>query len=1105
MRKNINFRLSTLIDRCHRRSTRYRESGGALTDECHHRKYSAKCYSTRETYLSYRRVRNNPTALCRPSIGVGTQQIKASSGLYFSSSSTEIRVDTWNVRVEEFLARTLVVDKVPKTVESDSEQEVAATIQTLLDDLLEITAASMVGQKGEYSRNDTVYDTKKESYQKNQYLDWMSLSSHASSSWEDDESLQSHASVPNITEEEIDAGLTFALMDRLVALEQADDSALINHTLEWTSHTSCLNPILQLWRQMYSPLHLDGPKHQQVPDYTLTPSDVLTRLDSYRQHSNLLIPDTQSYNIIMDAVATHNNSTGRKNEKSRFKKGKSIVDISFCQSLWEWMWKESNQDSLVRPDEITLRIMLKAHVFTGHALAAQRCEALVDEWAKHHNGQPDNSSKSDKGDVGQQGIHDPRGTLLQSLIHVWALHDPQIAESYLKELAWRYLSGKSHNPPDTIAWNRVVSAYSIAYNQPEKGLEVLESFWEFYRRAHGLRNTAYATTITQSLDVENISDSASINTKSNSMKLSNAIAISSSKEDSGITEDSPKAIDSAIWKVHQPNLQTYNALLEGYARQSNAREANKIFERVQNASSMSPNIATYTSTIKANGSDLNKVDDLAQQCLAAYKAQNNQQGRSIEEEEGKSIPKHIDLDRPFFHAWLHACSKSGNIKGAKKVIKQMKAFDLKPNATSYRLLIDAFLFRNDSQEAIEWLLAYAKLEGMSESAIVSCTTHLLKWYRYHDQYPSSGDVDSMVLLQILCENGYISQEKSLQQLLLGISPNQAKAVVGWLRRKHGEISLKIWAIVIRGLAQEGADATAVEDLFLQLQDEHVWTVKFDPDNASVFDAEEEKLVVEMYSSMIVAWSKQGKFNRRVKRRIQHWKNELNTYREGALSLNLAAQVALVTMYCEAGDPQSSEQHVNDLFRAFEEGRIASPPDTIMCNMVLNAWAKKKNGLRAAAFFKEIIKEPDVVSYNTVINAFAKQGQLERAEEWTSALIASFVNNPIESLRPQHATFTVLLAAWRRSKHPDAAERAEKILKQMHQLHDNDILLSKPNSKSYQTVLDTWEKSMRLNAAKRAEELIFSSSEHKTNKRLLKKVRYIKSRHEKRNREIHKSG
>ena len=1031
---------------------------------------------------SIRTIRNFGT-LARWCQLPGPQKIHSTLVLHFSSTTNQAD-DGWNTRAKEYLEKSL-------GQENDSDgTDVAKTLQTLLDDMLDITAASAAGQKGEY-KNSAAYDMQSQANQNAPYLDWIPLSRYSS---EDIDSSESHAPSSTAIHEAIDVGLAFALMDRLVVLEQDENSALINHTVEWTSHTSCLNPILQLWKRSYSPVR---PDRNGETDSILSPSEVLAKLDSYRQKSNLLIPDVQSYNIILDAVATHGNSRENKRNKSKVWNNKSTVDIDFCRSLWEWMWKESNQDSLVRPDEITLRILLKAHIFTGDASAAQRCEELVDEWTKQHrNDGSSHSSESGDTDVGQQAIHDPRGTLLQALVHVWALHDPQIAESYLKELAWRYLSGKSLNPPDTIAWNRVISAYSIAYNRPDKGLEVLESFWEFYRKAHGLDESTLDNSTT-AVDVEKNSDSSSINTRSNSLKLSNAIAVSTSKEDSGISEDVPRALDSAIWKVHQPNLQTYNALLEGYARQKNVREANKIFDRVQNASSISPDIATYTSAIKANASELEKVNEVAQQCLSAFEEQELQQGNASEEEGQLEMQKHIVLDRPFFHAWLNACANAQNIKNAKKVMKQMKSFNLKSNATTYRLLIDVFLSSMDSQGAIEWLLAYAKLEGMSENAIVACTTHLLQWYRNNNQESSSGDVDSMVLLQILCENGYITQEEALQQLLLGISGNQAKSVMGWLGRTNISTSLKMWAIAIRGLAQEGADAVEVENLLQQLKKDPSWAEKFDPENSSIFDQEEEKLIVEIYSSIIVSWSKQGRFNRQVKRRINHWKNELNSYREGALSLNLAAQVALVTMYCDAGDPLSSEEYVNDLFREYEEGKNSTPPDTIMCNMVLNAWSKKNNGSRAAAFFENRIKEPDDVSYNTVINAFAKQGQLEKAEEWASALIDSFTKNPVESLRPKQSTFTVLLAGWRRSKHPEAAERAQKTLEQMLELHETDVLLSKPNAKSYQTVLDTWEKSNRLDAAQRAEELILSSSEFKADKKLLKKVRYIKSKHEKR--------
>ena len=1114
MRNKSNFRFLTLVDRCRRQLNHHTHNqcvvvssrcSWMITDDGNHVRYLTTVgpAMTGQLRLYYS---SSPQVLLQPRIPQFLYRSLSMNTHHANDETNE--VIHWNSRVKEFLDRTtsalslLAVDDdstssataaaAAATAENKDEQklskilqlspdEAATTIQTLLDDLLQITAAV----KGERTENDVL----------------ASSYSSVSSLLEGIDNFESSQTDYEIyIDKPVEVGLAFALIDRLVALEQSNDH---HHTLQWTARSSCLNPILHLWKQKYSP-STNSTKVQSNPassmkashsatyDKSLTPSQVLAKLDTYRQHSNLLIPNVQSYNTILDAVATHNNDNRNIKTRTRSTKGQNrydnnnnnnknnvtagkinkVVDIDFCQSLWAWMWQESKQDSLVRPDEVTLRTMLKANVLTGHELAPQRCEALVKEWAEDHN--PDNHNKSkihntNNNDQGErQTINDPNGTLLLSLIHVWALHDPYVAESYLKELARRYLSGHSHNPPDTIAWNRVVSAYAIAHNQPEKGQQVLEDFWEFYQQVHAPGNNDG--------DISTYDGNATIND----------------------LFSSPSKCDT-IWKVIPPNLQTYNALLEGYARQENANEANRVLSRLQMVDSTSPNIATYTSAIKANGRDLKKVQELAQQCISVYNAQDR-----INDEDNidKKSSRHLSLDRGFFHAWLNACEKAKNIVEAKNVLEQMKTLNLKPNATTYRMLIRVFLSTQDSQKAIEWLLAYAKLEEMSESAIVSCTIHLLDWYRnqysHHNAERPSRDIDSLVLLQILCEDNFLTEEGSLQQLLLGISANQGKAVLGWLRGKE-ITSLKMWAIVMRALAQEGSQAQAVEELFLQLHDEQSWKHKFNQNKSSAFDDEEQKLLAEMYGSTIVAWSKQGNVDR-----IKYWIEKLNTSPDGFLPLNLAAQVAIVTMYCNARDPIKAEKYVNELEAAYEKGEIVAPPDTIMCNMILNAWAQRNNGDRAASFFEKNIKEPDVVSYNTVINAFARQGNLAKAEQWAYELVASFCENSLESRRPQQATFTVILAAWRRSKDRNAAERATKVLMQMHQLYDNSILLHKPDFKSYQTVLDTWEKSSSRDAAQKAEEFLSSSSDFRDNKRLRSKVRNMRSRERKRNRTVNES-
>jgi hypothetical protein len=190
------------------------------------------------------------------------------------------------------------------------------------------------------------------------------------------------------------------------------------------------------------------------------------------------------------------------------------------------MWQESHTDSFVKPDIVTLRTLMKAWISSGNPDAPERCEALVEDWI-HYTG-------------------DSRG-IRKSLIHVWALSNPSQAEAYLKDLAQRHLENPEGEPLDTIAWNRVISAYAIQHQQPRKAADLLQDFWEY------------------------------------SSQFANN-------------------------KTH-PDLFSYNSVLEGWARLGNATEANKTFARLQTATSTSPNIISYTSAMKANGADLETVEE----------------------------------------------------------------------------------------------------------------------------------------------------------------------------------------------------------------------------------------------------------------------------------------------------------------------------------------------------------------------------------------------------------------------------------------------------------------------------------------------------------------
>ena len=285
MRRNIRFRGSTPIDRCNRISEHGLETLRTKTDAWKSRGSSSRYLSTRQALFSnLHRVRQSSNALAVTSRGQSPPERETIQSVLGSSFSTSADpADSWNERAKQYL------DSTCETKADSTSIEVATTLQTLLDDLLEITAAAVEGQKGEYT-NSAAYDVQSQANKHHQYLDWISLSPYAS---KDNESTELSEPVPNaIDDQVIDVGLAFALMDRLVVLEQDENSALVHHTVNWTSHTSCLNPILQLWKQNYSPMQNDNQK--TLPDSTYSPSKVLAKLDSYRQKSNLLTSRTEA-------------------------------------------------------------------------------------------------------------------------------------------------------------------------------------------------------------------------------------------------------------------------------------------------------------------------------------------------------------------------------------------------------------------------------------------------------------------------------------------------------------------------------------------------------------------------------------------------------------------------------------------------------------------------------------------------------------------------------------------------------------------------------------------------------------------------------------------
>lgn len=765
--------------------------------------------------------------------------------------------------------------------------------------------------------------------------------------------------------------LAFDFLDRMLELEQqavaGDDNYVMMHH---DFNNQCLNAVLKLWRES---------NDDKESSTALSADEVLARLDNYRstRSSALWIPDTQSYNILLDGAALRG-------------------QVDFCHRVYHWMWKESEQDSLLRPDLVTLRTMFKAHIQAGRQddgsastkEAPEACEALVVDWKRRTQ-----SSST-------QGIY-------QSLIHAWAHADPLQSEVYLKTMAQQCLEGEGEGP-DTVAWNRVISAYAIRHGQPYKAAQLLEQFWEYSQL---------------------------------------------------LEERASAESDSNIRVNAQPDLFSYNSVMEGWARVANAKEANKTLSRLQTATSTSPNIISYTTAIKANISNWERVQELATDCIQAYQTQE----QSLDVEEGDSN-RHLVLDLPFCHVWLEAALRSGGgrsgVSRALSILDKMRTLQIQPDTKSYLILLQCFLQDNDDIEgATKWFMENAKAD-MSESSIAAFVAKVLTMVDDISivpplmQFPRR---QPMSLLQAICEQNFLTRPENVERLLSKLSATQGRAMLQWM--KHG-CSTKAFSIVLRNMSNEG-NGPGTESIFAQWKEQY----------SSFSDTSDDdlRILADMYTSLIMVWAKAGNVNR-CEFWLEEWLDSDHLLRQP----DKRVQTTILSAYANAGDVNGA----NGLLHRFRSQ--GAEPDVTMYNAVLNAVAKSESSKRAQEFLDQEMSVRDTVSYNTIIHAHSREGNVEMARQCVEKLVDLYQRDMAQSptpmdhsCQPDLATFRPLLSCVTQSQDPNAAQQAEDILDWMDDLYQQGVLRDAPDSQCFQMVLDAWSRSRAPGGAQRAEEFFRS--------------------------------
>mmetsp|Transcript_20548 Transcript_20548/g.29012 ORF Transcript_20548/g.29012 Transcript_20548/m.29012 type:complete len:640 (+) Transcript_20548:192-2111(+) len=127
--------------------------------------------------------------------------------------------------------------------------------------------------------------------------------------------------------------------------------------------------------------------------------------------------------------------------------------------------------------------------------------------------------------------------------------------------------------------------------------------------------------------------------------------------------------------------------------------------------------------------------------------------------------------------------------------------------------------------------------------------------------------------------------------------------------------------------------------------------------------------------------------------------------------------------------------------------------------------------------------PDVMTYTSVLDAYSRCGQYHgtmKAEGLLSELKQKYEKTGNFKLQPNFRTYTSLIVAWSKTRSPDAPKRAEEILEEMNRLYEEQLARGgvrhheesfKPNSRTYTGVIQCWARSRDPNKAQRALKLL----------------------------------
>jgi pentatricopeptide repeat protein len=562
-----------------------------------------------------------------------------------------------------------------------------------------------------------------------------------------------------------------------------------------------------------------------------------------------------------------------------------------------------------------------------------------------------------------------------------------------------------------------------------------------------------------------------------SLSASSTSSTLASQNTSRAAPQRAEAIVQTMWDLYethqfrytQPNVFTYTIVMTAWIKSGQADAAERTEALLRQLQTLSSSLPSSSSSVVASPSTCSSSQPPQQrQGTNGTDEGNNNKNNSTTTAYNSN--KYLRPNAIAYHTVMSAYAKRGNVEKVRALLDEMSTDywtngnqAAKPTVSSWNILLYAYSkrgkqFNNNTNN--NNTNVHHKDDNNTAAATAAPAAQQAEqvlahmWDLYHSGYPTLETPPNDASYNCVISTWAHSSRADAPQMAVALLRDmQQRYTTNPIAYASVRPSVFSYTSVMDALAKKG-HAEEAEALLEEMCHDY-----------SVQGNESAMPTVVSYSAVLNAWSKSRRSNQALQR----------------------AEAILVRMW--------------DLYDS--KKLVQVKPTLVSYNCVIDSWAHSSQSnaaQQAEAVFRhlqdrylhqgDVELKPNSFLYGTVMNAYAKKGQAEKVEALFQEMYHEYVYHGNDSCQPNTRCYTTVLDAWSKSSSPQAPYRAEAILAQMWQLHDESLQIStsassnnnptrilnvKPNSLSYNCVVHCWANQISSNSSSSS-----SNGDHPTN-------------------------